>query len=142
LSLELARMRRYERSLAVMVLHLDSQPASQQQEKRRALQNGAFAYWHVAAMLRDLLRNSDIVTSDPSAERFVILLPEANRNQALLAAHRLQTPILATAQMRVRLGVAEFPGDGLIIEELVRAAEEECAKPDKAEEGVAVRAES
>lgn len=142
LGLELARMRRYERSLAVMVLHLEAQPGGQRKERRKAFRNGAFAYWHVATMLRDLLRNSDIVTSDPSAERFVILLPEANRNQALLAAHRLQTPILAAAQMQVRMGVAEFPADGLILEELVKVAEAECASPEKSAEGLAVQLES
>jgi len=142
LSLELARMRRYERSLAVMVLHLDAQPVVPGDAKRKVQRPGSLLYWHVGTMLRDLLRDSDIVTSDPASERFVILLPEANRNQALLAANRLQTPIVATAQMRVRMGVAEFPGDGLILEELVKVAEAECTKPEKKEVESMVQAES
>ncbi len=124
LSQELARMRRYERSLAVLVIDIDRRGGKAEESVRG--QGGrelAFAFWHLGAMLRDLLRNSDIVTSDPVDDRFVIVLPEANRAQAGLAAQRLRTSLQTATLLRVRTGVAEFPGDGLIIEELVKAAE-------------------
>ena len=128
LSQELARMRRYERSLSVLVIDIDRRP--EDPEAPSVKRNGrelTVAFWHMGAMLRDLLRNSDIVTSDPADDRFVILLPETNGAQAELAAKRLRTPLAATTQLRVRMGVAEFPGDGLIIEELVKSAGEESA---------------
>lgn len=128
LSQELARMRRYERSLAVLVIDID--PRLGEADSVSAKRNGrelTVAFWHMGAMLRELTRNSDIVTSDPADDRFVVLLPESNRAQAELAASRLRTPLAASTQLLVRMGVAEFPGDGLIIEELVKSAEAESA---------------
>jgi GGDEF domain-containing protein len=136
LSQELARMRRYERSLSVLVIDIDRRVDEVDGTKRNGREL-AMAFWHMGAMLRDLLRNSDIVTSDPADDRYVVLLPESNRAQAELAANRLRTPLAAATQLRVRMGVAEFPGDGLIIEELVKSAGSEKAEPVARPKGVA-----
>jgi len=120
---ELARMRRYERGLAVLVVGVDRR--TQDAEGGNSGRNGretSYAFWHIGAMLRDLLRNSDIVTSDPAADRFIVLLPESNRAQAQQTANRLRSTLQSATQLRVRMGMAEFPADGLIIEELVKAA--------------------
>ncbi len=125
---ELARMRRYERGLAVLVVGVDRRP--HEAEGDNPGRNGrelSFAFWHIGAMLRDLLRNSDIVTSDPADDRFIVVLPEANRAQAQQTANRLRSTLQSATQLRVRMGVAEFPADGLIIEELVKVAEAEVA---------------
>ena len=124
LSMELSRMRRYERSLAVLMLQLEGSTVEAMVGGRKPRESH-FTFWHIGTLLRELLRDSDIVTSDPTEESFVIVLPEANRAQAQQAANRLRAAILATTQERVRLGVAEFPSDGLIIEELVKAASAE-----------------
>jgi GGDEF domain-containing protein len=143
LSQELARMRSYERSLAVLVVDIDRRVAKP--DGTSGKRNGrelAMAFWHMGAILRDLLRNSDIVTSDPADDRFVILLPEANRAQAELAANRLRTPLAAATQLHVRMGVAEFPGDGLIIEELVKSAGAESAGQGARQKGTIARLDS
>lgn len=122
LNLELARMRRYERSLAVVTLRLDGQTAEGAAANGRRPREYHFTFWHIGTLLRELLRDCDIVTSDPAVGSFVIVLPEAGRAQAVQASNRLRTAIYATTQERVHVGIAEFPSDGLIIEELVRAA--------------------
>ncbi len=122
LSMELARMRRYERSLAVVTIRLEGQTAESLAADGRRPRETHFTFWHIGTLLRELLRDCDSVTSDPAEESFVIVLPEANRAQALQAANRLRAAIAATTHERLRVGIAEFPSDGLIIEELVRAA--------------------
>lgn len=139
---ELARMRRYERSLTVLVLRLASTSAAAasgtdgivsgvEPTRRTALQ---LPFWHVGTMLRDLLRDSDVATCEYARGEYVLLLPETNRTQAIQAANRLAKVIFATTELQVRSGVAEFPTDGLIVEELVKSANEDCDSQNQTQE--------
>jgi hypothetical protein len=133
---ELARMRRYERSLTVLVLRLvnGSTPeagafgsgGNGSRGVPTPKSSAQLPFWHVGTMLRDLLRDSDVATCEYALGEYVLLLPETNRTQAIQAANRLGKIIFATTELRVQSGVAEFPTDGLIVEELVKSANEEC----------------
>jgi GGDEF domain-containing protein len=130
---ELARMRRYERALAVLVLRVDngSTPESGISGNGNGPRPSAatrIPFWHVGTMLRDLLRDSDVATCEYTTGEYVVLLPETNRIQAIQAANRLGKIVFATTDLHVQSGVAEFPSDGLIVEELVRSAIEDCEK--------------
>ena len=132
---ELSRMRRYERSLAVLAVRLD---ASVPRNNGGADSNGhesnvspnakdpSLAFWEVGAVLRDLLRDSDVASTDMSKVQYVVLLPETNHEQATQTAMRIRRLVFATTGLSVLTGVAEFPNDGLILDELVKSAEEDC----------------
>ena len=82
---ELARMRRYERSLSVIVLRHDESIARGHANGVRS--NGhaidapkthdpSLAFWEIGAVLRDVLRDSDVATTDMAKMQSVVLLPE------------------------------------------------------------------
>ncbi len=134
---ELARMRRYERSLAVLVVRLDiSVPRTNGNSNGNGNGNDVratlaendptLAFWEVGAVLRDLLRDSDIASSDAAKAQYVVALPETNHNQAVQTATRVRKLVFATTGLTVLAGVAEFPSEGLILDELVKSAEENC----------------
>jgi hypothetical protein len=144
LARELARMRRYERPLVVVVFRAGEAYAEAAAKNggrgnggslRRNGRSGhpysegsSLAFWHAGAMLRDLVRDTDVVSCDFGSHQYVVVLPETNRQQAHQAAVRLQNLIRKVVQVPLRAGVAEFPSDGLIIEELVKGAAADCEK--------------
>ena len=129
---ELARMRRYERPLAVVVLRTGSNGADPRRDggngKGAALDTSTLAFCHAGAILRDVLRDTDLLACDLGHRRYVVVLPETNREQAEQAAMRLQTRLAATIPLPLTAGIAQFPDDGLIVEELVKNALADCEK--------------
>jgi len=134
---ELARVRRYQRSLAILVLHLENNgyKISTNSAKKVALldsisyksksnpfQTAQFGFLLVATMLQDSLRESDIISFDAANNKFVILLPESDKAEALHAAQRLHNRFFRETSFELRVGAAEFPVDGWIVEDLVNNA--------------------
>ncbi|GJM43528.1 MAG: hypothetical protein DHS20C21_03700 [Gemmatimonadota bacterium] len=138
LNAEVDRARRYERSVAVIVLKLDDattvgaslglvDPASGSgivSEQARALIQSArqVMFWNVGYVLNDLLRASDVAACDLPEQRYVVLLPEAEEEEAMEAANRLESRIMDAAGVHVRLGVAVYRHHGLTIEHLMESA--------------------
>jgi GGDEF domain-containing protein len=128
---ELARMRRYERSLCVLVLRLDA-AVPRNNNGTDAGGKGAHgadplvAYWEIGAVLRDVLRDSDVAATDLSKIQHVVLLPETKHEQAVQTATRIRKLVYSTTGLTVLAGVAEFPAQGLILDDLVKSAEEDC----------------
>jgi hypothetical protein len=134
---ELDRVRRYDRSLTVLVVKLDEEQlfeiregllrhvtASVEKEKSESVVTCAVQvmFANVGYLLQDLLRDMDTATCDVSRSRYVVLLPELTRAEAEGTAARLEETILRVAGVRVRIGMAEFRTDGVLIEDLVNEA--------------------
>lgn len=132
---ELARARRYQHPLTVLVVSLASdEPVALARHGLTAGGNGSSAssmqhmlffqltFSLVGSPVRQALRESDILTYDAANHQYVILLTESTTSQALQAARRLQTLLYQQTHIQVRVRVAEFPTDGLTMEELVNSA--------------------
>jgi hypothetical protein len=115
---ELERARRMGRSLAVVVAKLV--PGSLSALESRT----AFAL--VGAYLDDCLRDIDLASSDHLGQRYIIALPEATRAQALAMVRRVGDLVSGETGVELRAGIAEFRSDGVMLEDLVRAAASDC----------------
>jgi len=118
LAQELDRARRRQHPLTAIVLSLQSDSVL---EQKRALVF-QLAVRLVGTRLRDAFRASDIVTYDSINDQYVILLIESSKSQALQAVCRLSELFTQTA-VHFKVGMAEFPTDGLTIEDLVTGAQ-------------------
>ena len=137
LSAELDRTRRYGRRLMILVLKLQipegEDAAAEGRNGNRAHQlihklllNASF----VSYVLRDALRTSDLVSYDPDLDHFVIVLPEAEKPQAERFLHRQTQRSWELLGVRLQVGMAEFPANGLTLEELVQSACAQCLEHD------------
>ncbi len=122
-ALELARARRLERTVAFVMLDIDGFATVNEAVGEEA---GDHVLRQWADQLRGLLRECDL-TCRYGADEFLLVLPETGDAQADLALTRLRT---ALGQMvceaggrsftlTASAGVATFPEDGAIVEELV-----------------------
>lgn len=127
LTAELERARRYGNSLTIAVLSVD---ADQQRQRKRSfitLADNAeiashFFFSIISALLRDNLRNCDMLTYDVTNDYYVILMPETSASFADQAMARLNEIIAKRVKVSLRCGIAEFPTDGLTIDDLVNHA--------------------
>ncbi|PYP52154.1 MAG: hypothetical protein DMD45_05385 [Gemmatimonadetes bacterium] len=143
LSAEIARVRRNGRSLAVLVVAPVSGERSGSASSaglgwgegnghgstRSVAPVGpplTLAFPLVGVIARDALRECDIVTYDPIANHYVILLPDSDEEKARRAARRLGELIFSRTAVSIKTGVAKFPGDGLILQTLVNRAVAGC----------------
>lgn len=135
ISREFARMRRYDRPLAVVVIRLREAMNHHDQKSQGNGSNNSngttgspdqLRFLFACSLLFDALRESDIATYDPGNNQFILLLPESNKSQAMMAVKRLQGMFLRRATADLESGIAEFPNDGLIADDLVSRANEEC----------------
>jgi hypothetical protein len=136
LAAELERARRYEHPLAVLVLSSLSDPQNgrSQEEEPPPDGNGRIlletriphlASLLVATILTGMLRQSDRVTYMAADDRFVIALPETDREAAGRTVHRIEPVLKARIGVGLRAGSAAFPKDGLTMAELMDKAENE-----------------
>ena len=124
---ELERARRYGNSLTIVVLSIDQEQLKQ--KKRNLLQvtenteiASYFFFSLVSALLRDNLRACDLLTYDVTNDYYVILMPETSAALAEQGIVRLNELVSNRIKLALRAGVAEFPADGLTIEDLVSQA--------------------
>lgn len=132
---QLAHARRYERPLTAVVWSLEKEAltgchtqwppmgdssslASQQHSGPTTL----FSFFLVGSILRAAMRESDIITYDVIHDQYVVLSPELTKPQALQAVRRLSELLYRRTRLRMRAGIAAFPGDGLTIEVLINNA--------------------
>ena len=137
---ELARVRRYNRPLSIIVLRIESDQLLL--DLKRSLSsdsgNGSVSSYNsiiqtlqlvfslVGSILRESLRESDIACYDVANNQYVIMLPECTRHQALQTVRRLKKLLFKRTAGHLVAGLSEFPSDGLIIEDLVKRAMETC----------------
>lgn len=126
---ELQRARRYRRSLAVLMIDLDTFKAYNDTYGHLA---GDQALQVVAQVLKNNLRASDILCRY-GGEEFVLLLPESDLDHALLAAEKLRRAVAAEAlpighgmscgHVTISIGVAACPENGERESELLHQAD-------------------
>lgn len=127
----LSRARRYQHSITLAVMSLGREQLVQ---SMRNLASGwtqanlasHFYFSFIGSLLRDNLRESDIVTYDAAADQYVLLLTETPAVEARHAILRLNGLVFKHTAVYLRIGIAEFPGDGLIVEDLVSCAQAKC----------------
>jgi DNA-binding NtrC family response regulator len=81
---------------------------------------------HVLGLLRGLMRTSDVVVGD-GAGGFQIVLVETGGNQAITASARI-TEHLERNGVNAKLGLACYPEDGVIAEQLIAHAFEDVGR--------------
>ncbi len=138
LSAEMARARRYQRPLTVLILGLENgrlpehlynlvggngdDNGTGRQILSRTTQLVSFV---LGTILRDTLRESDIATYHATEDRYVLLLTESTRAQARDTVQRLNQLFHRRVHTDLRAGIAEFPIDGLTLDELISSAQQE-----------------
>jgi hypothetical protein len=108
---EVARARRFERPFSIALIATDDPQAP------------SLITLMLAGLVRESLRDSDIVAYAPSLALCLVGLPEARHAGARTAMQRVQALCLERLMMPVRSGVAEFPIAGWTLEELIKQAE-------------------
>ncbi len=127
LTAELERARRYHHSLTVTVLTVDMEQHRQKNSNLINLMGNSevasqFFFSLVSSILRDNVRGSDMVTYDVTNDHYVLLFPEARLAAAEQAMQRLRKFVLQRSKVLLRFGIAEYPADGLILQDLVGLA--------------------
>ncbi len=142
LSNELARVRRYHRPLSIVVLRLESDqllldlkrnlvPESGNgsvEAYNQVMQTIQLVFSLVGALLKESLRESDIATYDVPNNQYIIMLAESSREQAALTVTRLKKLLFKRTAGHLVAGIAEFPEDGLILEDLIARAVDICSQ--------------
>jgi hypothetical protein len=139
---ELARVRRYKRPLTLIVLRIESDQLLLDLKRSLAAGsgNGSVSSYNnimqtiqlvfslVGSLLSESLRESDIATYDVANNQYIILLPESDMNQATQTVRRLKKLLFKRTAGHLVAGIANFPADGLIIEDLVAQAVARCTQ--------------
>lgn len=130
---EISRARRYQRPLAIVVIQINAtfsrphkggvnEESVVQVDQSGELQPLEFVL--CGSIFRDALRETDIATYDGVKKQFVIWLPESTKKDTIEIVKRLRNVVGKNIADNLSTGMAEFPEDGLIIEDLVNRAME------------------
>jgi len=119
LVIELRRARRYERALSVALVGLQAPTRG-----RGEIAGGATptVYGLLGSYLRNVLRETDILTAVPDLLAYAVFLPETDWRGAERLLERFRRGFLECSGLALRGGVAGFPTDGLTIEDLLERA--------------------
>jgi diguanylate cyclase (GGDEF)-like protein len=128
---ELARTRRYNRVMSLLLLDLDKFKSYNDHLGHR---HGDHLLQAVSSLFMENKRDSDIV-SRYGGDEFAIILPETNQPEAVEYAKRLRQAVEerkfgakredgVVDQVTISLGVATFPLDGSTAEEIIEVADQ------------------
>ena len=130
---ELDRARRYEHTLALAVLaprraadsvEIDGDPMLDGEPVVLETRVPGLVSLLAGSLLREALRESDILAYDALEDRFVIMLAQTQREDAHDALQRLERIVRMRLRLATSAGMALFPKDGLTMEDLLRRAEQ------------------
>jgi hypothetical protein len=125
LTVELQRARRYEHPLALLVMS-PHDPASTRGPvpvtSRPVADTTPAIFFLLGSFLRNSLRETDIVAAAPETLSYAVALAETDRRGAERAVDRLRDGFRECGGAGLRVGVAEFPHDGLAMEDLLDSA--------------------
>jgi hypothetical protein len=125
-SAELRRARRYKRALSMIAIGLD--PGDDGALSRREGEDRQIPvhtlFFLLGSLLRNLVRETDVITYSPERQLYVMVVPEASEEEALNAFHRINEVIQRRQPMKVRAGIAEFPRHGLTLDRLFEVAQQ------------------
>jgi GGDEF domain-containing protein len=131
MTFELTRARRYNHTLSVLIMGLEQAQKDElvAKNKGRSKQWGneqlasKFLFSLIGSIIRESLRDSDILSYEVVNDRFIILLTDTDEKKARNAVERLNDLVQEQIQTRLKAGVAEFPSKGLTIEDLLKYAQ-------------------
>lgn len=133
IQVELARSRRYDRPLSLVIIEPDSagiaaqfQPAPKEIQKHLTHR---FAMAQIAEILDKEARNTDIIIKQEKPDRFIILCPETQTSNTNTLIRRVVEKTRAQTGVQVGFGVAAFPEEAMTFEELLQKAEAKMVKP-------------
>ena len=119
---EFARARRYQRPLSVLVMRFNGS-ANGTREQSEPVYMQLMVGLLLGGILPERLRETDQACCDVATARYIILMPELSKSQAQDAVRRLSTLVRERVPAATSIGVAEFPKDGLTLEEVIAAAD-------------------
>ena len=134
LGLELRRARRYERSVAALAIAPEL--------RARVRSNGGgpepvipsihdaavstyLTFFVFGSLLRETLRETDVLAYAPEQQYYAVLLPESSEADARGAVTRITQIVKERMEIGLRAGVSEFPRHGLTVEDLFAEARRE-----------------
>jgi hypothetical protein len=132
---EISRARRYQHPLSVIAIELETDPLPLRNKSLRdpgrkrklsemyLMHTEQLDFILLGAILRDALRESDMVTFDGKTNKFYLILPETSKKEAKAALIRLNSLVFQqTSLTRLRQGISTFPENGIIAEDLFSGA--------------------
>ena len=126
LEAELARARRYEHDLSIVVLSArpltHGTPPQQGLRRSHETKLPQMVALLAAVALREVLRRSDVVCYQPAENRFVLALAESDEDDARRAVGRIRSHFRTRMRLRMRAGIARFPADAFTLDELIGVA--------------------
>lgn len=126
---ELYRARRFERPLAMVYCTLPDTPSERSVtveteiinwQISRSLRN-RYQQVQIARIASELIHKGDIMIEHQHG--VVIALPETNADEAQIFVNQLGRAVSVQMQIKPMIGVARFPDNGLVYEDLVKEAE-------------------
>lgn len=127
IQVEIFRSRHNHQPLSVVLVEPD--PLSAQETLPDALKEvqqiilHSYATNRVTYTLSKYLRRTDLIFAKPGEDRFVILCPDTNAEDAKLLVEYIQAVAQEQLNIDVDCGLATFPRDAVTFEELMRRAE-------------------
>lgn len=140
--LELERARRFEHPLCVVVVGPHMPPV-----RLTYAMMGSFLPWsaepfpqspaeqlptllvHLGSFLRTQLRTIDVLATTADAQSYLLGLVETGRPGAELLLDRFRRGFRDYARASLQAGIAEFPHEGMTLEDLLEHAERERVEP-------------
>ncbi len=133
---ELRRARRYEHTLALVALHaVEGAPephgggAAARRDGAGAWERARVLYLLLGYVLRNTLRETDILGAAPESLEYLVLLAETDEPRALAAVERIRERCTESLGASVRSGLAVFPADGFTVEDLLARARYKLEQP-------------
>jgi hypothetical protein len=127
ISKELARSRRYDTPLSVMVLKVEPENVEISiHHAAKDILQGMMKRYTANKLIRMLdrdLRRSDIVIDQPKDDSVAILLPETSTDGTAILASRIQDVAKEQLGLELSSGYASFPRDALTFDDLLNQAE-------------------
>lgn len=129
---ELIRARRHHLTLSVIVVEPEpsSIRAALHRTVREVLQNmmARYVFVSLAGAISKNLRRTDVVLTQDTHGRYIILSPETDRVGSMSLIQRIES-VAAEMGVAVSCGVAAFPSDALTFDELVKQAQRHIIEP-------------
>lgn len=130
---ELARSRRYNRPLSLVIIEPDPAAAGAEfQSTPHEIQNQLarrYAMAQIAEILDREARNTDTIIKQDKPDRFIILCPETQTSNTNTLIRRVVEKTRAQVGAQLGFGVASFPEEALTFEELLQKAEAKMVRP-------------
>lgn len=121
---EFARSRRFHRPLSVIVVHAFPKDEETLREMLKSLQRDVLARLsnaRIGQAIGETLRQTDLLIRD-RVGRYIVLCPETDRTNIIILSERIAKIVAERTGLHVNCGIASFPDEALIFEDLIDTA--------------------